>query len=144
MIRVADVLGWLVIDQRTGIDGCRIPNLGRIRFRPPPPPPPDPEFIRIHAAVAKVLNLSGAVEYAERLEWGWDNHDGTVWSTMRSSQLSLFLTRRRLNLNIGHMLHCYQGPSEVLTVIGNPTTILAPFWPICDPAMPLFEPGFFI
>jgi len=30
--------------------------------------PPDPEFIRIHAAFAKVLNLSAAAEYVERLE----------------------------------------------------------------------------
>lgn len=30
--------------------------------------PPDPELIGIHAAFAKVLNLSGAAEYVEKLE----------------------------------------------------------------------------
>ncbi|KAF9482406.1 hypothetical protein BDN70DRAFT_991193 [Pholiota conissans] len=30
--------------------------------------PPDPEFIKIHAAFAKVVHLSGAAEYLERLE----------------------------------------------------------------------------
>jgi hypothetical protein len=30
--------------------------------------PPNPEYLRVHAALAKVLNLSGAAEYIERVE----------------------------------------------------------------------------
>jgi len=30
--------------------------------------PPNPEFLRVHAAFAKVLNLCGAAEYLENIE----------------------------------------------------------------------------
>ena len=54
--------------------------------------PPDPEIIRIHAAFARVLSLSGAIDYFDEVEWSAEQLGGL--STDGTSDLGLLLTSR--------------------------------------------------
>ena len=57
--------------------------------------PPNPVFLRVHGAFAKVMNLSGATEYLERVEMDagcnnglYDNRE-TDAATLLMSKLTL-------------------------------------------------------
>ena len=52
--------------------------------------PPDPEIIRIHAAFARVLSLSGAIDYFDKVELSAEKL-GEL-STNGTSDLELLLT----------------------------------------------------
>ncbi|KAL9708594.1 hypothetical protein Ac2012v2_008139 [Leucoagaricus gongylophorus] len=54
--------------------------------------PPDPEIIRIHAAFARVLSLSGAIDYFDKVELSAEQLGGL--STDGTSDLELLLTGR--------------------------------------------------
>ena len=54
--------------------------------------PPDPEIIRIHAAFARVLSPSGAIDYFDKVEWSAKQLGGL--STDGTSDLGLLLTGR--------------------------------------------------
>ena len=54
--------------------------------------PPDPEIIRIHAAFARVLSLSGAIDYFDKVELSAKQLGGL--STDGTSDLELLLTGR--------------------------------------------------
>jgi len=52
--------------------------------------PPDPEIIRIHAAFARVLSLSGAIDYFDKVELSAEQLGGLP--TDGTSDLELLLT----------------------------------------------------
>jgi len=54
--------------------------------------PPDSEIIRIHAAFAYVLSLSGAIDYFDKVELSAEQLEGV--STDGTSDLELLLTGR--------------------------------------------------
>ena len=54
--------------------------------------PPDPEIIRIHAAFAHVLSLSGVIDYFDKVELSTEQLGGL--STDGTSDLELLLTGR--------------------------------------------------
>ena len=52
--------------------------------------PPDPEIIRIYAAFARILSLSGAIDYFDKVELSAEKLGGL--STNGTSDLELLLT----------------------------------------------------